>query len=158
MSEQNAALIAHFYRSFQAHQAQAMADCYHKDAVFSDPAFPRLTGAEAGRMWAMLLSRATDLEIEFSNIKADARHGAAEWQARYIFSSTRRPVLNRISAQFEFKDGKIFRHTDHFNFWKWSSQALGPAGLLLGWTPMLKTKVQRQAAEGLRRYSEKRVA
>lgn len=155
MSEQYAALITEFYRSFQARQAQAMADCYHPDAIFSDPAFPRLQGAEIGRMWAMLLSRASDLDIEFGDIKTDGMTGTARWQARYTFSATKRPVVNRIAAEFQFKDGKIFRHTDRFNFWTWASQALGLTGLILGWTPMLKNKVQRQAAEGLRRYSQK---
>lgn len=155
MSEQYAALITEFYRSFQTRQAQAMADCYHPDAIFSDPAFPRLNGAEIGRMWGMLLSRATDLDIEFGDIKTDGMTGTARWQARYTFSATKRPVVNRIAAEFQFKDGKIFRHTDRFDFWNWASQALGPTGLILGWTPMLKSKVQRQAAEGLRRYNQK---
>ncbi len=30
---------------------------------------------------------------------------------------------------FEFRDGKIYQHTDRFGFWRWSRQALGAAGV-----------------------------
>lgn len=155
MSEAHAALIGQFYSSFQARQAQGMAECYHPDVVFSDPAFPRLVGRDAGDMWAMLLARATDLDISVSDIKADGREGSAHWVARYTFSATKRPVVNRIAARFTFQDGKIIRHIDQFNLWRWSTQALGPVGLVLGWSPALHAKVRRQAAEGLKRYQEK---
>jgi hypothetical protein len=41
---------------------------------------------------------------------------------------------------------------DKFDFWKWSSQALGPVGFILGWTPMLRKKVQKQARERLAKF------
>ena len=62
---------------------------------------------------------------------------------------------NIIDAEFEFKDGKIFRHDDQFDFWRWSRQALGPAGLLLGWTPILRNKVQKTARKGLEDFIAK---
>jgi hypothetical protein len=37
------------------------------------------------------------------------------------------------------------------DFWPWSRQALGAPGLLLGWTPLLRAKVQRQAGANLRK-------
>ncbi len=155
MSEAHAALIGQFYNSFQARQAQGMAECYHPEVVFSDPVFPRLVGPEAGAMWAMLLARASDLNISFSDIKADAHEASVHWVARYSFSATKRPVVNRISARFSFQDGKIIRHIDSFNLWRWSAQALGPMGLVLGWTPLVQGKIRRQAAEALHRYQEK---
>ena len=45
----------------------------------------------------------------------------------------------------EDEAGKIVRHIDRFDFWRWSRMALGPAGLLLGWTPLLHKKVQAKA-------------
>jgi hypothetical protein len=63
-----------------------------------------------------------------------------------------------IDADFEFKDGKIFRHRDHFDFWRWSRMALGTSGLLLGWTPFLKNKVQTTAKARLRKFMEKQGA
>lgn len=156
MSEAHAALIGQFYSSFQARQAQGMAECYHPEVVFSDPVFPRLVGGAAGDMWAMLLARASDLDISYTDIQANAHEGSAHWVARYSFSATKRPVVNRISARFTFQDGKIIRHIDSFNLWRWSAQALGPMGLVLGWSPLVQGKIRRQAAEGLRRYQESR--
>ena len=59
---------------------------------------------------------------------------------------------NIIEAQFTFQDGLIHTHRDTFDFWRWSRQALGPAGVLLGWTPMLHNKVRREARRGLDAY------
>jgi hypothetical protein len=40
-------------------------------------------------------------------------------------------------------------HRDAFGFHRWARQALGPAGLLLGWTPLVQGKVRAQAARSL---------
>ena len=146
----HAALITRFYTAFQARDAAAMAACYHADVHFSDPVFPDLRGPAAGAMWTMLCARGKDLRLEYHDVHADDQRGSARWDARYTFSGTGRAVLNRIRAEFRFRDGRIIRHVDDFSFWTWSRQALGPAGLLLGWTPWLRAKVQRQAAAGLR--------
>lgn len=148
----NAALIERFYASFAARDAEGMKACYHPEIVFSDPAFGELNGPQAGAMWAMLVERGKDLQVTVSDIHADDERGRAHWDARYTFSQTRRPVLNRIDAEFAFRDGLIVRHTDTFDFWTWSRQALGPAGLLLGWTPMLRKRVRDTARAGLARY------
>jgi hypothetical protein len=97
-------------------------------------------------------ARATDLEVTASNVQADDERGRAHWDARYTFGQTGRKVLNRIDAEFEFRDGLIVRHTDTFSFWKWARQALGPAGFALGWTPPLQNKVRSMARHGLDKY------
>ena len=148
----NAALIERFYAAFAARDAAGMQACYHPDIVFSDPAFGELRGAEAGAMWAMLVARGKDLQVTASQVEADDRRGSAHWDARYTFGQTGRPVLNRIDAEFEFRDGLIARHTDRFDFWAWARQALGPAGLALGWTPLLRNKVRSTARAGLEKY------
>ena len=50
------------------------------------------------------------------------------------------------------EQGLITRQRDRFDFWAWSRQALGMPGLLLGWTPFLRHKVQRQAAANLQKF------
>ena len=42
------------------------------------------------------------------------------------------------------------------NFWRWSRQALGPIGMLLGWSPMVRGKVRAQAARALDQYMSAR--
>lgn len=152
MTHPNAELIARFYAAFARRDAAAMAQCYHPAIHFSDPVFPDLQGPAAGAMWAMLCARGTDLRVEASGITADDAAGAARWDAWYTFSGTGRKVHNVIDARFEFRDGRIVRHVDRFSFWRWSRQALGPAGALLGWTTFLRAKVRAQAAHGLARW------
>jgi ketosteroid isomerase-like protein len=148
----NEELIETFYTSFQKLDAEAMARCYHADVRFSDPVFPNLTQPEVCAMWRMLCKQAKNFELTFADVEADDRTGKAHWEARYDFSATGRRVHNRIDARFEFQDGKIIKHTDSFNFWKWSRMALGPTGLLLGWTPPVRKKVQNQAAARLAKF------
>jgi ketosteroid isomerase-like protein len=149
------ALVRDFYAAFARHDAEAMARCYHADVFFTDPVFPALRGQAAGDMWRMLLSRAKDLEVTLDEASADDDGGRAKWTARYTFTKTGRPVVNRIDAMFAFRDGLIVRHYDSFSFWRWASQALGPMGKLLGWSLPIKWKVRKEAARSLERYVEK---
>jgi len=102
----------------------------------------------------MLLARAKDLQVTLEEASADGEGGRARWTARYTFSRTGRPVVNRVAALFAFRDGLIVRHYDSFSFWRWAAQALGPAGAALGWFAPLKWKVRRDAAKGLAAFRE----
>lgn len=148
------ALIQSFYAAFAERDAQRMAACYAPDVAFSDPVFPELHGDQAGAMWAMLCAAGKDLQIRLERAQADDRAGSATWHADYTFS-TGRTVHNVVDAQFTFRDGLIATHADRFDFWRWSRMALGPTGLFLGWTPMLRRKVQQRAAAQLARATEK---
>ena len=150
------ALIREFYAAFARRDAEAMARCYHDEVFFSDPVFPALRGEEARDMWRTLTARAPDLEVVLDEASADGEGGRARWTATYTFSKTGRRVVNRISAMFAFRNGKIVRHYDQFSFWRWSAQALGPAGRFLGWFAPLKWTVRRQAAAQLDRFREKK--
>ncbi|MCP3063592.1 nuclear transport factor 2 family protein [Myxococcus fulvus] len=152
----HAQLLNDFYSAFQRRDAQAMNACYHPDVEFTDEVFVGLRHAGTTGMWSMLCERGKDLELTFRDIQADDRSGRAHWDANYTFSTTGRKVLNRIDAEFEFRDGKIVRHRDRFDFWAWSRQALGPAGLVLGWTPLLRNQVRAQARKTLDKYMRER--
>jgi ketosteroid isomerase-like protein len=147
----NAALIERFYAAFGRRDGEAMAACYRADARFSDPAFGELRADEVGSMWRMLCGRAEDLEVGFEEVEASGDRGSARWWADYTFR-TGRPVHNEIAASFRFEDGLIAEHDDRFGFWDWSRQALGPLGYALGWSPMLRAMVRRQARDGLREF------
>lgn len=151
----NADLIRGFYAAFQRREAQGMAAAYHRDIHFSDEVFTSLRGPEVGAMWRMLCDRAEDLKIEVGDVDADDRSGRARWEAWYTFAATGRKVHNVIDARFEFRSGKIVRHRDAFDFWRWARQALGPTGVLLGWTPFVKKRVRREAARTLERFVQK---
>jgi ketosteroid isomerase-like protein len=145
----NDSVIERFYAAFAQCDGAAMTACYAPDVTFSDPAFGELHGDEAGAMWRMLTSRATDLRVELLEHAADGEHGSARWRAHYTFTQTGRTVVNNVSASFRFADGLIVEHRDSFSFHRWARQALGPVGLLLGWTPVLRSSVRRRARAGL---------
>jgi ketosteroid isomerase-like protein len=156
MSHPNAQLITQFYQAFQQRDAEAMAACYAADVRFADPVFTDLRGAQAGDMWRMLCARAQDFSLTFEGVEADAEQGRARWVAHYLFSQTGRRVSNHIEARFRFADGLIVEHRDHFDLWRWSAQALGLRGALLGWTPPVQAAIRRQAAKGLAAYRGER--
>jgi ketosteroid isomerase-like protein len=149
VSAANRSLIERFYAAFAERDGAAMAACYAPDVTFSDPVFTDLRGEEAGAMWRMLTARAMDLQVELREHEADDERGSAHWVARYTFTQTGRPVVNDVRASFRFRDGLIAEHRDRFDFHRWSRQALGPSGLLLGWTPLLRAAVRRRARAGL---------
>lgn len=147
---ENEKLIEKFYMSFKNSDPKSMIECYHEEIEFSDPAFPLLKGKQAKAMWAFLCQRKADPnDRSFENISANEKTGSAHWEAKYIFPKTGRKVHNKIDAKFEFKDGKIIKHIDSFDFWNWSSMALGPVGSILGWTPFFQSIVQSEAKKSL---------
>jgi hypothetical protein len=145
----NERLIHGFYTCFQQLDANGMVECYAPDIAFSDSVFINLEGKEVGAMWHMLSSRSKKFSLTFRDVNADANRGSAHWEATYLFSKTGRMVTNVIDAEFQFRDGLIVDHKDNFSFWRWSRQALGAPGLLLGWTPFLRNQVRATARKGL---------
>ena len=140
--------IKNFYAAFARKDGEAMAAAYAPDVHFRDPAFGDLHGEEPGAMWRMLTGRSEDLVVEL----VDHDDSSAHWLAHYTFS-TGRHVDNDVRASFKFNDtGKISEHIDEFDFYAWARQALGPPGLALGWTPILRASVRKRARGNLHRF------
>jgi ketosteroid isomerase-like protein len=152
----NEQLIQNFYTCFQNKDYKGMQNCYADNATFSDAVFVNLNAAQVKAMWQMLITRGKDLQLEFKNIVAGEKSGNAEWTAAYTFSSTGKKVINNIKASFLFENGKIIKHTDSFSFYKWARQALGPAGILLGWASLLKNKIRKNAMRNLDNFMTKK--
>ena len=80
-------------------------------------------------------------------------HRARRLDRHYTFTQTGRPVVNHVRATFRFDaDGLFAEHDDAFSFHAWARQALGTQGLLLGWTPVLRSAVRRRARGNLERF------
>jgi hypothetical protein len=114
-------------------------------------------------MWHMLCDavRAKGQAVwrfEARDVQAEGDHGSAHWEARYRFGNAGRRVHNIVDAQFTFEGGLIATHRDIYSFWRWSRQALGPAGAALGWTQSLRQKVRQQADAKLQRHLARRAA
>lgn len=152
----NEQLITMFYQSFQNKDFKAMQACYADNATFSDPVFTNLNAAQVRSMWEMFCVKGKDLRVEFSKVHANETHGSAEWKASYTFSATGKKVINHITANFLFENGRILRHTDTFDFYAWANQALGVTGKLFGWTSLIQNKVREKAMRNLTDYMNKK--
>ncbi len=148
----NQELITIFYESFQRKDYKAMQICYADNAIFNDEIFVNLNADEVRAMWQIFCIKGKDLHIEFSDVKVNGEHGSAEWIASYTFSKANRKVVNSIKADFTFANGKILKHTDHFNFYNWASQAFGITGILMGRTSILKNRARNEARKNLKEY------
>jgi len=147
------AILERFYGAFQQLDAKTMAQCYHKEVIFNDPVFRNLDYREVTAMWAMLIERSKGhLEIDYHSVMGDDAMAQCIWEAHYEFSQTGNPVHNIIHSTMEFKDGLIIKHTDVFDFWRWSKMALGLTGVLMGWSPYLKNRVRKVARISLEKY------
>jgi ketosteroid isomerase-like protein len=150
----NEKVLNKFYTAFQNRDYQTMGECYADNARFSDEAFINLDALQTRAMWKMLCVKGKDLQLTFKNVSANETDGSCEWTAKYTFSVTGKKVENHIKATFKFANGQIIKHNDSFDFYKWSSQAIGIMGVLLGWTSFLKNKVRKTASKNLQDFIE----
>jgi len=152
----NQQIIERFYQAFQKKDYATMQQCYAEGATFTDAVFLNLNARQVKAMWQMLCeSSGDDFKLKYRILSVDGDKITAEWTAWYTFSATGNKVVNHITANFTLKNGEIVTHTDSFSFYKWAKQALGLSGLLLGWTPFFKNKVQATAMGRLKAYTEK---
>ncbi len=152
----NEELVNKFYTAFQKLDFATMNSCYSEDIAFYDPAFGLLRGNEARSMWEMLCRNARDFSLTYGNIiHLDNEYSTCDWVASYTFSKTGRKVVNTIRANMKFADGKIIEHSDAFSLHKWSAQALGFTGWLLGWNRFFQRKIQNGARKNLLKFMTK---
>jgi ketosteroid isomerase-like protein len=151
-AEADRALLDRLYGAFQQKDGATMAACYHADAEFSDPVFVGLRGAEVGGMWRMLCERAKDFALDYDIRQAAGGRGVVAWQARYLFSATGRPVVNRIVSTLELDGGLVRRQRDDFDLRRWAVQALGWKGNLVATLPPLRAALRGKAKQGLADY------
>lgn len=158
METSNQQLITKFYTCFQKKDYKGMQECYADTATFSDEVFVNLNSEQVKAMWEMLCIRGTDLSLSFKNVTAQGNKAAAEWEAHYTFSVSKRMVVNHVKGDFVIENSKIVKHIDTFDFYKWSKQALGFPGALLGWTGFFKNTVRKGAMKSLNDFMSKKTA
>lgn len=122
------ATIEGFYAAFARLDSDTMTACYAEEARFDDEAF-----SLAGR-------GARSAACGPCSVPGCGPRACRTGSCRPAASPTQ---------------GLIARHRDRFDFWRWSRQALGLPGWLLGWTPFRRRKVRAQAAANLKRFLER---
>ena len=151
------AIVKKFYEAFSIKDVETMVAFYDRSIIFEDPAFGKLHGEQAKNMWRMLLhsQKEKSFKVVASKIRENSNEGTAYWEASYNFGKQKRKVHNRIEASFIIKNGKIIKHTDSFDLYKWSRQAFGITGTLIGWTPYFKKKLRTQILQRLASFEAK---
>ena len=158
------ALLKRFYTAFSTLDARTMQSCYAPHAQFEDPLFALQGAEQIGAMWQMVCQTIRNggqavWRLETHEVEAaGGERGSARWEARYRSGAAGRMVHNVVEAEFTFEDGLIATHAESYDFWRWSRQALGSTGLMMGWTPMLRNQVRRQAQGKLERFLAHRAA
>jgi len=148
-------LITQFYTAFSKKDAAGMNACYSDDVVFYDPAFELLQGKQVNAMWEMLCQNARDFSLSFHNVKdlGDGYYNC-DWTAHYTFSKTGRKVVNNVKSHMKIETNKIIEHSDAFSLHKWSTQAMGFLGWLLGWNSFFQRKIKNTAKRNLLKFIE----
>jgi hypothetical protein len=158
MTQAPLATLETFYDAFRALDPDTMQACYAPEARFDDPVFGLSGREQIGGMWRMLCEGVkargrADWRLEFRDLAVQGRRGRAHWEAKYRYGATGARVHNLIDADFGFDErGLILVHRDRFDLWRWSRQALGIRGLLLGWMPVFRTQIRTQAARRLEHW------
>ncbi len=142
-------VVNQFYSAFCKRNVNEMIACYDEGVIFSDPVFLSLRGQDAMDMWSMLCKNGKDLQVKYEIHSCSNSNVIVLWDAFYTFSKTNRPVHNHVTAKITVLDGKIVSHNDKFDMWRWSRQAFGLTGLLLGWTPIFRSFVRKVARNSL---------
>jgi ketosteroid isomerase-like protein len=150
----NEELIQSFYDAFSRLDYETMQHCYSDNPVFNDPVFGILQGDEVRSMWEMLCKNAKGFTLHYDRIMVDGEYGTCNWTATYIFSKTGRKIVNNVKAHMRIENGKITEHTDEFDLYKWSRQAFGLTGVLLGWSGYMKNKIRSEAKGKLYKFME----
>ena len=148
-------LIEKFFSCMRERDYRGMAQCYHPDVRFSDPLFPELQGREVAALWHMLCFQMRDLEINVKFVKSPERKVYCRWEAFYTPPGSTRRVHHVVDSEFEFREGRIYRHRDRFDFKLWSKQALGWLGTWLGWASLTQSVVQNRSVSKLKDFIRK---
>jgi len=131
---------------------EKMANLWHPEYTFADPAFPDLNTLRSRAMFHMFITNRDKSKMVVTHTTA-AIPGPEEntyvttYTCDYLYGAA--PVHNEIRATIEVKDGKIWRQVDEFPLATWAKQSLGIMGSALKLVGMLDGVVKKKAAERL---------
>ncbi|MFC4261805.1 nuclear transport factor 2 family protein [Ferruginibacter yonginensis] len=151
--EQN--IIQQFFNAFKKLDATTMNACYTNNIAFNDPMFDLLRGDEVRAMWQMLCANASNFSLEYDSIKDEGDgYYTCNWTAQYTFSKTGRRVINKCKAYMKIENGLIAEHSDAWSLHKWSEQAIGLPGKLLGWAGFFRRRIKNNARKNLLHFMQ----
>lgn len=150
----NEELLHIFFRSLKSKNFIQLADCYAKNATFTNPVYISLNKTLTVAMFNMYIRNAENLRLDFKNITADHHSGSAEWLITYTTAKKNKVVIKYLKSHFTFKNEKIVKQVDDFNFYNYIRQIKGATGFMFGWARLYKTSVQNSAMKELIRFKD----
>lgn len=144
-------VVDRFFEALRRADDAVINACYHPQISYSDPLFEDLRGARVALRWRLLLREAQSFSLEHELVFADERKVQVQWTVDYALKGKkiRLPILSTLAIW----DNLIVRQVDEYEFWQYSRQAQGFAGLLLGGIEPFQQLVKRRARSDLERFA-----
>jgi hypothetical protein len=144
-------LVRQLFAALAARRPEDAAACYHPEVFYSEPLHPRLRGESVIDLWRMRLAPGEPYDIRLDEASGGGDGAAARWTVRTRVRGREVEIHGR--SLFAFREGRISRHYDHYSLWRWSAQALGPAGAAFGWLGPVRWALRTRARRALERFS-----
>ncbi|MFA5899664.1 MAG: nuclear transport factor 2 family protein [Hyphomicrobium sp.] len=122
------------FLALRRRDATGVAACYDQDAVFSSPIIGDVRGADVEALWRAIFAATCDSTLSFTIVDLGLTSARVEGIAKYSLLASGRSVTSRFNSALHIRDLRVMQHDDNFDAWAWASMALGPTGLLLGWS------------------------
>jgi len=148
-----AVLLLKFFKAVQTQDVKAIGECYHNDIEYYEPAYGKMTGPRALGYWSFFFSQVKEMQCEYDGLKINGDKGTLHIEEWYTWSATGHAVHNLVDCEFDFKDGKIFRHIDNYNLNAWAFQSLGAK--YLGWTKKTREQEVEKFEDFLKNQQER---
>ena len=155
-SANNAALIDRFYSAFARKDARRWPPATRPMRTSHDPSFRTCTATRRACGGCGSCERGLRPQAVEHSERAQPRPTPARRTGWPTTPSPGQPAVrsNVDRGELRFKNGLIAEHRDDFDLWRGRARrALGPVGLLAGWSPpAVQNKVRGQARDNLRAF------
>lgn len=147
--------LERFFDAMQRCDTEALRTSYHPALRFDDPLISTTSVGDrldwCGMLWSPRDADGQRIwQLELEEVRTRGALATARWNLRYRYTPTKRLIDQALHSHFSFDaDGRITTQRDSFDFWRWSRQAHGLLGLLLGWTPLMWDQAREQARASL---------
>lgn len=141
-------IVKEFYEALNKRDYKIVNGLYHSEAKYRDEIFD-FNGIEIHALWYNATLPEMDISVKLESIREEGDKVITEWEMRYTLDIIKRRINLKEKGVFEFKDEKIYRHTDTYDFWAWCTQAFGAIGRVMGWSNWLRNRVRNQARKSV---------
>lgn len=144
-------LIDSFFTAFQQSDTKALLAICHEFFTIEDPLIEHMTGNQAHRYCAWLVTKFTQSQFDYLLKSIDVFHAQVEWSATFQTYSRRKKITLHGRTKFSFVDNKISRLENEFSRRDIYRQLYGTKGYFLpfapGFTTRFRQMIEKQVAD-----------